>query len=84
MEGIDDASTELMMGSGEKVMIMMGEAFLESSEEDATEHCEQQVEKYQATIERLEDEEAGIVEEQEKLKKVLYGRFGKSIQLEEK
>ena len=83
MESIDDASTELMMGSGEKVMIMMGEAFLESSEEDATEHCELEVEKYQARIDQLEKEEGEILEEQDKLKKVLYGRFGKSIQLEE-
>lgn len=83
MEGIDDASTELMMGNGEKVMIMIGEAFLETSEEDATEYCEEEVEKFQAKIDRLEQEENEILEEQAELKKTLYGRFGKSIQLEE-
>jgi hypothetical protein len=32
----------------------------------------------------LEKEEGGILERQGALKKVLYGRFGKSINLEEK
>lgn len=71
------------MGNGDKVLIMLGEAFFESSEEDATERCEEQVEKFQATIEVLNDEETTIVERQSQLKKELYGRFGKSIQLED-
>lgn len=71
------------MGSGEKVMIMLGEAFFESSEEDATELCEDQVEKFQATIEMRDKEEASIIAQQAELKKMLYGRFGKSIQLED-
>jgi prefoldin subunit 4 len=83
LEGIDDASTELMMGSGDKVMIMLGEAFFESSEEDATELCEEQLEKFQTTIETLDEEESSILEQQSVLKKELYGRFGKSIQLED-
>mmetsp|Transcript_28037 Transcript_28037/g.39409 ORF Transcript_28037/g.39409 Transcript_28037/m.39409 type:complete len:135 (-) Transcript_28037:35-439(-) len=84
LEGIDDASTELMMGSGDKVMIMLGEAFIEVEEDEATEYCEEQVEKLQATIDELEEEESSIVNEQAGLKKILYSRFGKSINLEEK
>jgi prefoldin subunit 4 len=72
-----------MMGNGDKVLIMLGEAFFESSEQDATELCEEQVENFQATIEVLNDEETTIVERQSQLKKDLYGRFGKSIQLED-
>jgi len=71
------------MGSGDKVMIMLGEAFFESSEEDATELCEEQLEKFQTTIETLDEEESSILEQQSGLKKELYGRFGKSIQLED-
>ena len=67
LERIDDASTELMMGSGDKVMLMLGGAFFESSEEDATEFCEAEVEKYQAVVDKLEEEESEILEEQEKL-----------------
>lgn len=79
---MDDASTELMMGSGDKVMLQMGEAFFEATEDEATEYCEAQVEKHQANIDELDEEETDILEKQATLKKALYGRFGKSIQLE--
>ena len=82
MERLDDASTELMMGSGDKVMLLLGGAFIETSEESATQHCEGLVEKYQAKIDAYDKEEEEIVEEQAELKKVLYGRFDKSINLE--
>ena len=84
LEGIDDASTELMMGSGDQVMLMMGgETFFETSEESATDYCEGQVEKRQAELDSLSQEESDIIEEQAALKTILYGRFGKSIQLED-
>lgn len=70
------------MGSGDKVMLLMGEAFFEATEDEATEYCETEVEKHQAKIDQLEEEESDILEQQATLKKVLYGRFGKSIQLE--
>jgi len=86
LEGLDDASTELMMMSGggdQKVMLMAGEAFLEVNEEEATEVCEKQVETMQEKVNALTDEEEGILGEQAKLKTILYSRFGKSINLEE-
>jgi prefoldin subunit 4 len=73
-----------MMGSGSTVMLRLGDALFESSEEDATEFCEAEVERHQATLDKLEKEEGRILERQGALKKVLYGRFGKSINLEEK
>jgi chaperonin cofactor prefoldin len=45
LEHLDDASTELMMGSGGTVSLLLGDAFITVSEEDATEFCEEQVEK---------------------------------------
>eukprot|EP00591_Stephanopyxis_turris_P010324 CAMPEP_0195517474 /NCGR_PEP_ID=MMETSP0794_2-20130614/10967_1 /TAXON_ID=515487 /ORGANISM="Stephanopyxis turris, Strain CCMP 815" /LENGTH=135 /DNA_ID=CAMNT_0040646289 /DNA_START=84 /DNA_END=491 /DNA_ORIENTATION=- len=83
MEQIDDASTELMMGSGDKVMLNLGDAFFETTEDVATEHCEAQVEILQGSVNELDEEESGIVEEQTDLKRILYARFGKSINLEE-
>ena len=65
-------------------MLLIGESFFDTSEEDATEYCESEVERMQGLLETFEEEESKIVEEQAELKKVLYGRFGKSIQLEEK
>lgn len=84
LEGLDDASTELMMRSAEgTVMMVAGEAFLEVSEEEATNACEKQVEKLQEQVNALKNEEEEILTEQAKLKTILYSRFGKSINLEE-
>mmetsp|Transcript_33012 Transcript_33012/g.79871 ORF Transcript_33012/g.79871 Transcript_33012/m.79871 type:complete len:135 (-) Transcript_33012:170-574(-) len=84
LEKIDDASTELMMGDGDRVMLRLGEAMFEATEDEATEFCEAEVERYQETVDKLGEEEADIIERQNGLKKILYGRFGKSINLEEK
>lgn len=83
LERLDDASTELMMGSdGDNVMLLIGESFFDTSEEDATEYCEAEVERMSGELEILDGEESTILERQAELKKLLYGRFGKSIQLE--
>jgi len=73
-----------MQESSDKVMLLIGESFFETSEDDATEYVEAEVERLQALVDKLEEEEAEILEKQAELKKVLYGRFGSSIQLEEK
>ena len=84
LESLDDASTELMMISGNtQVLLTMGEAFFEIPEEEATEYCEKLVEQFQAQVDALQLEEETIRSEQAQLKQVLYGRFGKSINLEE-
>lgn len=83
LEQIDDASTELMMGTGDSVMLNLGNAFFELCEEEATEFCEEEVTKLQQQADKLEEEEEEILQEQKQLKSVLYGRFGKSINLED-
>jgi prefoldin subunit 4 len=83
LERLDDASTELMMsGAGDKVMLLIGESFFDSTEDQATEYCEQEVDRLTEQIKKIQQEEASIMEQQSELKKILYGRFGKSIQLE--
>jgi prefoldin subunit 4 len=72
----------MMSGAGDKVMLLIGESFFDSSEDQATEYCEQEVDRLTEQLNKLDQEEASIVEQQAELKKVLYGRFGKSIQLE--
>jgi prefoldin subunit 4 len=84
LERLDDASTELMMASGDKVMLLIGESFFDTTEDLATEYCEEEVERMQGLLDKLAAEEDTIVEKQVILKERLYGRFGKSIQLEEK
>ena len=83
MEQHDDASTELMMGAGDKVLLHLGSAFIESSEEEATEICEEKVSTLQEEIDELTKEEEDILDKQKALKGILYARFGKSINLEE-
>ena len=84
LERLDDASTELMMAEGDKVLLMVGESFFDTTEDAATEYCEAEVERIQGLIDALESEESEILDEQSGLKEKLYGRFGKSIQLEDK
>jgi prefoldin subunit 4 len=83
LERLDDASTELMMGSGGSVMLFLGEAFFETKEDEATDFCEAEVDRTQAVLSRLEQEEREILARQAEIKTVLYGRFGKSINLED-
>ena len=64
-------------------MVLVGESFFDTTEDDATAFCETDVERLQGELDKLETEEESIVEGQGKLKKLLYARFGKSIQLEE-
>lgn len=84
MDQLDDASTELMMGNGDKVLLSLGEAFFEVDEDEATLFCEEEIEKNQKLLDALEGEEEDILAQQSDLKSVLYGRFGKSINLEDK
>jgi prefoldin subunit 4 len=84
LERIDDASTELMMANGgDKIHLLLGDAFMQVSEEEATEFCEGQVDKLQVTVDNLAEEMVGISSRQAELKQMLYGRFGSSINLEE-
>jgi chaperonin cofactor prefoldin len=71
-----------MMGSGDKVLLLTGETFFETSEEAATAHCEAEVERLQEAVDQLTKEEEDILQQQAALKQILYGRFGKSINLE--
>lgn len=82
LDKLDDATTELMTGEGESVMLMLGDSFMECAEDFATEFCEQKQEKQQALLDELMDEEKSILGRQAALKKALYARFGSSIQLE--
>ncbi len=82
-ERLDDAHTDMMMNSsGGKVMLLMGEAFIEVTEDYAEEYCESKSEALSKKVENLMAEDLKITQRQEVLKKELYGRFGDSINLE--
>ncbi|CAM9806894.1 unnamed protein product [Ascophyllum nodosum] len=82
LDKLDDATTELMSGEGDSVMLMLGDGFVVCEEEYATEFCERKQEERQSKSDDLAAEEKDILERQAVLKKALYARFGSSIQLE--
>jgi prefoldin subunit 4 len=49
-EKLEDATAEMMLVTDGKFMILMGEAFVECSEEYATEYCEEKQEVEPATV----------------------------------
>ena len=73
-----------MMGDGDRVMLRLGAAMFEATEDEANEFCEAEVERNQSLLDALSEEESDILEKQAALKKSLYARFGQSINLEEK
>ena len=82
-ERIDDAHTDMMMNSGDgKVMLLIGEALVEVTEEYAEEYCEAKSENLSKKVESMMAEDLAITQRQEVLKKELYARFGDSINLE--
>jgi prefoldin subunit 4 len=82
-EKIDDANTDMMMNSsGGKVMLLIGESFVEVSEDYASEYCEKKSEELSNKVEAMMAEDVSITQRQEVLKKELYARFGDSINLE--
>lgn len=44
LDKLDDATTELMSGEGDSVMLMLGDGFMECEEEYATNFCERKQE----------------------------------------
>ncbi|CAH0491952.1 unnamed protein product [Peronospora farinosa] len=83
LDTLDDANTDLMMGEGDNVQLFIGESFVETSEESAQEHIEKRVEEANTELEKLQAEEAKLEARQSTLKKLLYSRFGQSINLED-
>ena len=97
---LDDAISDISMVVEGKVMLFMGETFIETTEEIATTYCENILEvrlanqivnmydlllyaqKMKAKIEAFNSEEKSITTRQAELKKILYARFGNSINLE--
>mmetsp|Transcript_24648 Transcript_24648/g.54777 ORF Transcript_24648/g.54777 Transcript_24648/m.54777 type:complete len:130 (-) Transcript_24648:186-575(-) len=81
-EKMDDATAELMMSADGKVMLLIGETFVEVTDDYANEYCEKKQEALTQRVARYGAEEGEITKRQEALKKELYGRFGDSINLE--
>eukprot|EP00429_Kryptoperidinium_foliaceum_P092244 CAMPEP_0176196374 /NCGR_PEP_ID=MMETSP0121_2-20121125/6993_1 /TAXON_ID=160619 /ORGANISM="Kryptoperidinium foliaceum, Strain CCMP 1326" /LENGTH=104 /DNA_ID=CAMNT_0017535169 /DNA_START=23 /DNA_END=333 /DNA_ORIENTATION=+ len=57
MEKLDDATAEMMMNSDGKIMLLIGESFVEVGEDYANEYCEEKVKELQTKLVKLSTEE---------------------------
>ena len=85
LDNLDDAEQELMLveGDEDKLCLKLGDGFVECEEDYVTEYIEKKKEAAEGERDKLSAELAGLAARQMELKKVLYGRFGKNINLEE-
>ena len=84
LEELEDASNELMLADDdEEVRYVVGECFMAIDKDAADERIAAQTTLVQGEIEEHEAELSQINGAMEKLKKVLYGKFGTQINLED-
>ncbi|GAA5948597.1 hypothetical protein JCM3765_004939 [Sporobolomyces pararoseus] len=82
-EDFEEVETELeLLDEDEKIMYKLDSSFLHLPVSEALEHLQDSLSKTREKVEALEEEKRVCLEEMEKLKKVLYEKFGNSINLE--
>ncbi|PIA59318.1 hypothetical protein AQUCO_00400309v1 [Aquilegia coerulea] len=82
-ENLEDASNELILTDEEMVRLQVGEVFVHTPREDVENKIEQMKEVTMKNLEKLEEEKDSVVAQMAELKKILYGKFNDSINLEE-
>ncbi|KAK9732831.1 hypothetical protein RND81_04G025500 [Saponaria officinalis] len=81
-ENLEDASNELILTDEEVVRFQIGEVFAHVSIDDVERRLEEMKESTTKNLEKLEEEKNSVVTQMAALKKILYGKFGDSINLE--
>ncbi|XP_021742272.1 probable prefoldin subunit 4 [Chenopodium quinoa] len=82
-ENLEDASNELILTDEEVVRFQIGEVFAHVPKEEVETRLEEMKELTEKNLEKLEEEKESITAQMADLKKILYGKFGDSINLEE-
>ncbi|WCJ43878.1 ABI3-interacting protein 3 [Euphorbia peplus] len=82
-DNLEDASNELILTDEEVVRFQIGEVFAHVPKDQVETRIEDMKELTCKNIEKLEKEKDSIVAQMADLKKILYGKFGESINLEE-
>ncbi|KAI3695677.1 hypothetical protein L1987_78676 [Smallanthus sonchifolius] len=82
-ENFEDASNELILTDEEVVRFQIGEVFCHVAKDEVETRIEKMQETTTKHLEKLNDEKESILAEMAELKKVLYGKFKESINLEE-
>lgn len=82
-EDLEDAENELMLADDEEVRYVIGECLVHFPSEEASERLLEAASKTRGELAEYEAELEGIKAEMAKLKVLLYGKFGSSINLDE-
>jgi len=84
IRNLEDAGNELILAEeGSIIRYLIGEVFLEVSTSECEEFLEKETEKLKEEIESLVSQQETILSQMEKLKVILYEKFGRAINLEE-
>ncbi|CAA0827226.1 Probable prefoldin subunit 4 [Striga hermonthica] len=82
-ESLEDASNELILTDEEIVRFQIGEVFVHVPKDEVESRIEDMKEVTGKNLEKLEEERESIIAQMAELKKILYGKFKDSINLEE-
>ncbi|KAI3979812.1 hypothetical protein MKX01_013907 [Papaver californicum] len=82
-ENLEDASNELILTDEDSVRFQIGEVFVRMANDEVESKIDQMKEMTTKNLERLEEEKAALLSQMAELKKILYGKFKDSINLEE-
>ncbi|MBA0573605.1 probable prefoldin subunit 4 isoform X1 [Gossypium raimondii] len=83
IDNLEDASNELILTDEEVVRFQIGEVFAHVPKEEVETRIEEMKELNSKNLEKLEEEKESVVAQMAELKKILYGKFKDSINLEE-
>ncbi|CAM8925921.1 unnamed protein product [Rhodiola kirilowii] len=82
-ESLEDAGNELILADEEVIRFQIGEVFVHLSNDEVETRIEKMKEETSKNLEKLEEEKESIISQMAELKKILYGKFKDSINLEE-
>ncbi|KAL9274790.1 putative prefoldin subunit 4 [Drosera capensis] len=82
-ENLEDAENELILTDEETIRFQIGEVFAHVSKEEVESRLEKMKEVTSKNLEKLEEEKESVLAQMAELKKILYGKFKDSINLEE-
>ncbi|ERN01422.1 hypothetical protein AMTRI_Chr03g147660 [Amborella trichopoda] len=82
-ENLEDAGNELILSDEEVVRFQIGEVFTHMPREEVESKLDEMKEEAAKELERLEEERESVLSQMAELKKILYGKFNDSINLEE-
>ncbi|XP_058085669.1 probable prefoldin subunit 4 [Magnolia sinica] len=82
-ENLEDAGNELILSDEDVVRFQVGEVFAHVPREEVESRLEDMKEETSKALEKLEEEKESVLAQMADLKKILYGKFKDSINLEE-